>query len=298
MANHVSHAALPYPVKGCRFTLLVPYRNSSGAPTDPTTPDTEISKDAGSFADCTEEVTTISGSNGMGYITLTGDETNASMVALAAKAASGPQTTLATVYPRVLAALQSGTAGAGAAGSITLASAIALDDYYIGCLVRTTGGTGGGGGSGSQNNQVRLITDFVGSTLVASVTPNWETTPDNTTTYEVLATPEWASRVSNLKVINDDVDAAIRQRLATLQAIPGQVDNTVTPTASIFQSDTAEVVKASANYWVGRLVVFTSGALIGQMRVITASVNAAGQTRFTCDSFTSAPSNDDDFLIL
>lgn len=188
MSNSVGHAALPYPIRGCRFTVAVPYLDADGDPTDPTTPDTEVSKDGGAFADCSEEVTTISGSNGMGYLTLTGDETNCSLLALCAKVASGPKATLLACAPRVLPTLRSGTAQAGAAGTITLdASASAIDNYYVGCILQTTGGTGGGGGSGSANNQARVITAYNGSTKVASVSPNWETNPDNTTTFAVLA---------------------------------------------------------------------------------------------------------------
>lgn len=188
MANHISHASLPFPVKQARFTILVPYLDSDGDPTDPTTPDTEVSQDGGAFADAAEEVTTITGSNGLGYITLTGAEMNNSAVGVAFKVASGPKATLMTLFPRVLPVEHSGTAQAGAAGTITLASgASAIDDYYNGCIVRTTGGTGGGG-TGGANNQARVITDYVGSTKVATVVPNWETTPDSTTTYEVQIT--------------------------------------------------------------------------------------------------------------
>jgi hypothetical protein len=38
----------------------VPFLDADGDPTDPTTPDTEFSLDAGAFADCAEEVTTVS----------------------------------------------------------------------------------------------------------------------------------------------------------------------------------------------------------------------------------------------
>jgi hypothetical protein len=188
MANSASHAALPYPVKGCRYTLAVPYLDADGDPTDPTTPDTEVSKDGGTFADCAEEVTTITGSNGAGFLTLTGAETDCSLLVLAAKVASGPKATLATLVPRVLPTIASGTAQAGANGTITLASgASAVDDYFVGCIVKTTGGTGGGG-TGGANNQARVITDYVGSTKVATVVPNWETNPANDTTYEILLT--------------------------------------------------------------------------------------------------------------
>lgn len=72
-----------------------------------------------------------------------------------------------------------GTAQAGAAGSITLAASgpSAVNDVYNGAIITITGGTG--------NGQVRVISDYVGSTKVASVTPNWTTPPDNTSTYSV-----------------------------------------------------------------------------------------------------------------
>src|SRR3990172_7681633 len=112
MANHISHAAQPW-VKGCRFTLEVPYLDADGDPLDPTTPDTERSIDGAAFADCTEEVTVITGGNGFGYISLTGDEMNGSLIVIAAKVASGPKATLGSFHPRVLPVLRSGTAIGG-----------------------------------------------------------------------------------------------------------------------------------------------------------------------------------------
>ena len=190
MANHISHAALPYPIKNARYTVPITYLDADGDPTDPTTPDTEVSIDGAAFADCAEEVTTITGSNGAGYITLSGAEMNGSLVFLAAKAASGPKATLATLAPRVLPVIHSGTAQAGGATSITLengANSMA-GSAYTGMFVKTTGGTGGGG-TGGANNQVRMITDYNVSTptaCVATVSPAWEVNPSSDTTYEIL----------------------------------------------------------------------------------------------------------------
>ena len=187
MANSIGHASLPFPIKGCRYTIPMLYLDADGDPTDPTTPDTEISKDGAAFADCTEEVSTITGSNGAGYITLTGDELNCSLAIVAAKVASGPKATLVTLVPRIMRVIELGTAQAGGATSITLASGASdSNTAYSGLFVRTTGGTGGAGGSGSLNNQARIITAYNGSTKVATVEPAWETNPDSTTTYEVL----------------------------------------------------------------------------------------------------------------
>ena len=78
-----------------------------------------------------------------------------------------------------LQTIRSNTAQAGAAGTITLdASASAVDDFYNDTLVYLTGGTGAG--------QVRRIRDYVGSTKVATIIPNWTTTPDATTTFAIL----------------------------------------------------------------------------------------------------------------
>ena len=84
-------------------------------------------------------------------------------------------------YLVIAEAISSGTAQAGAAGTITLAAGESATDHLLeGALVRITGGTGSG--------QTRLITGYVGSTKVASVDRNWTTNPDSTSTYELIPT--------------------------------------------------------------------------------------------------------------
>ena len=78
-----------------------------------------------------------------------------------------------------------GTATAGTASSITLdASASADDDFYNNYTVTITSGTGSG--------QSRKISDYVGSSKVATVSVNWTTTPDATSVYSIslAAIPE------------------------------------------------------------------------------------------------------------
>lgn len=290
MANHVSHAALPYPVKGARFSLLIPFLDADGDPTDPATPDTEVSIDGAAFADATEEVATITGSNGMGYITLGGDTMNSSMVAVAAKVASGPKATLATLYPRVLPSIRTGTAQAGAAGTITLDSgASAIDDFYVGCIVKTTGGTGGGGGSGSLGNQARVITDYVGSTKVATIEPNWETNPGATTTFAILYTEMALYRLSDIVMINGSLTAAQKLALSSDVIITGVAE---TGTLSTTQA-TTDLSEATDNHYNGCMIKWTSGALLGQVSDITAYLGSSGRLTFT--ALTEAPSNGDTF---
>ena len=74
-----------------------------------------------------------------------------------------------------------GTAQAGSAGSITLASgASGTDDYYNGMVISITGGTG----SGSKG----IITDYVGSSKVATVQKSTAAfTPATSSTYSIEA---------------------------------------------------------------------------------------------------------------
>lgn len=71
-----------------------------------------------------------------------------------------------------------GTAQAGAATTITLAAgASSVNNFYTGMYVEITSGTGSG--------QIRQITNYVGSTRVATVNTAWATNPNNTSVYSV-----------------------------------------------------------------------------------------------------------------
>jgi len=73
---------------------------------------------------------------------------------------------------------RSDTAQAGGSDTITLDSgALANDDIYNGSTIRITGGTG--------NGQKRVISDYVGSSKVATVSVAWTTQPDATSTFTV-----------------------------------------------------------------------------------------------------------------
>lgn len=318
MANHASHAALPFPVKNARFTIGVGYLNSSGVPTDPTTPDTEISKDGGTFADTAEEVTTVAGSNGSGYITLSGAEMDCSIAQLAAKVASGPNNSLIPdIRPRVLPVLHSGTAQAGAAGTITLTSGAPAYDLS-GCIVKTTGGTGGGG-TGGANNQARVITAYNPSTKVATVVPNWETNPSSDTTYEVLIT-EMAVNALIANVVSWAGAAVAAVNVAGVPKVdlthivgntggPTQLDRsarsivrgtaTTGGTTTSIPTSSLDPAASVTDQFKGRVVVFdkdtTTAALRGQATDITTSSSGGV---LTVTLMTTAPASGDTFVII
>jgi len=259
MAVHASHAGLPYCVKGARYSFLVPYLDADGDPTAPATPDTEISKDNGAAADCAEEVSATSGMDGMALHTISGAETDCSVLALNAKVASGPKATLMTIYPRVLPVLFSVTATAGAAGTITLPTSVRrIANLISGCIIRTTGGTGGGG-TGGANNQARVCTAF-STAGVATVVPNWETNPDNTTTVEVLLTEMAQHALLAMVMVELSTPPAIassvlgdwfswifsgsrnkRTETATQQVVRNEADNATIGTATVSDDTTTTV---------------------------------------------------------
>lgn len=75
--------------------------------------------------------------------------------------------------------LRIATAQAGSSGSITLdGSSSASDDYYNGTWCAILSGTG--------SKQVRLISDYTGSTKVATVSPDWVTSPDSSSVFGIV----------------------------------------------------------------------------------------------------------------
>lgn len=89
------------------------------------------------------------------------------------------------------------TAQAGAARSITLAAtSSAVDDAYNGMGITITSGTGSG-----QNNTVQ---DYNGTTKVATMRNNWDTTPDNTSVYDIANGTIVVQGGKNLRFIGGD----------------------------------------------------------------------------------------------
>jgi hypothetical protein len=81
------------------------------------------------------------------------------------------------------AVMRANTATAGGASTITLdASASSTDDYYNGAVIMITSGTGAG--------QARVISDYVGGTLVATVNRSWSTNPASGSKFIIIGGSE------------------------------------------------------------------------------------------------------------
>jgi hypothetical protein len=130
--------------------------------------------------------------------------------------------------------IHSGTAQAGATASITLASsASTTDGIYDPSVVRISGGTGAG--------QARMIIQYEGSTRVASVDRDWRVAPDNTSTYEVVAT-------QNIISSNEGLAQGGGASSVTLNADASAVDDC----------------------YVGQLIALRTGTGQDQSRIVTA----------------------------
>lgn len=93
--------ARPFPLKNTAYRVTFPIMDADGdLVTGATGLDSEVSKDGGTFADCTSEATEIATSSGMYYLDLTATEMNADTVAIIVKTtSSGAKTTPIVLYP-------------------------------------------------------------------------------------------------------------------------------------------------------------------------------------------------------
>jgi hypothetical protein len=106
-----------------------------------------------------------------------------------------------------------GTAQAGTSTSITLkSSSSSTDDYFNGLYITITGGTGAG--------QVRIITDYVGSTKVATVDRAWTTAPNSSSTYSITS---WTT-----ESVNQYVNAQPQGRARIVRYVSATVVEAIT----------------------------------------------------------------------
>ena len=229
--------ALPYPIYGVPFGIVFPYFDADGdLVSAATTPDSEVSLNGDTFADCTNEATEIATTSGMWYLLLTAAEVTADVIAIISKSAtSGMKTTPIVLYPRKLVTIRSGTSAGGAAGYITLdASASAVDDYYNGmvCIATIDG-----------NVEARVISDYTGSNQQAAVVPNWNVVPDADDTF-IIKLPEGV-QINQANATHVSSTAQTAGDLAALvTTVDGIVDDILVDTGTTLEADLDAIIAA------------------------------------------------------
>ena len=317
---HAAGDAHEYPVFGYHYRVTFPLLDEdgdlvTGGASD--TPDSERSLDGATFADCTNEIAEIATSSGMYFLDLTGAEMAAKTVAGIVKVASSTtQTTPFVLYPRRLPVLETGTAQAGANGSVTLAAgASAEDDFYNGLFVGITNDSPSG-----VDNQLRRIIDYDGGTKVAIVDSDWGTNPTVASTYELLipegysvaawggtkvADPDTAGH-PNTKAdvvrLDNSAPAAVNLKQASLamQVITVQTAEGAANTDTIFDTD---LPLENADYYGdtdgGLVIAFVGGeAQQFQTRRIVASATGTLNTRITLEAALDGIPADADVMVV
>ncbi len=219
--------------------------------------------------------------SGWYYVDLSATDTgtNGPLIVLGTATACDNSTiayTVATAATSQNLIVRSSTAQAGNANSITLdASASATSDLYKGMVIWTTGGTGVG--------QARIITNYNGSTKVATIDRAWATAPSSSTTFSILPTDS-PSLNTNLQVTANVSQAVIRSGTAQTGS-----------TANTIKLDTG--ASATNSIYVSDLVTITGGTGLGQTRTII-SYNGTTKVATVDRNWVVTPDNTSTFNIL
>lgn len=290
--------ARPIPIKNTAFRAVFPILDADGdLVTGATGLDSEVSKDQGTFADCTNEATEIATSSGMYYLDLTSTEMNADCVAIIVKTtSSGAKTTVLVMYPEetgdinVDVTAYGGTAGTFSGGRPE---------------VNTTHAAGTAWGSGAIT-AASIAADAITAAKVADGTIDANTFAAGAITASAIATDAIGAAELAADAVAEIADAVWDEAMSghltvgtygqVLRALglTGEVNDAGATTTSFAVDGFTE---ATADHFNGSIIVFTSGACAGQARTIT-DYSATTQTVTLAEALTDAPANNDDIVII
>lgn len=175
--------------------------------------------------------------------------------------------------------LRIGIAQGGGDSSITLdASAWSDDNIPVGAIIALIG-------TGTGQGQVRMITEYNGSTKVATIEPPWTVIPDNTTGFRINPFNQpW------------DALAANHRRVGTF----GQGSQVLRTGAVASATGTTIVLDAGASgindEYIGLLVLIMSGTGRGQFRYISDYVGATKTA--TVDTWGTNPDSTSRYVLI
>jgi hypothetical protein len=205
------------------------------------TGDSKISQNGAALANTTNLIVQTQASSPNYSITLTSTEmtfTAAGRIMVFLIDADGPlwQDTVLQIFPitEFFGAARIGLAQAGATTTVTLDSAAsAVNGYYQEASILLTGGTGAG--------QSRTITNYVGSTKVATVNRAWATNPANGTQFRIQQGGDVWDQLDGALVTGPITGPNVSFR-QNIQLLRRRFYNQVTQTASVqtvYQDDNA-----------------------------------------------------------
>jgi uncharacterized protein YejL (UPF0352 family) len=209
---------------------------------------------------------------------------------------AGLVTDMATLLSRITSA-RAGYLDNLSAGSVALSSDIAT------LLARLTATRAGyldnlSAGAVAQASALATVGSYVDTEIAAIIAAIAVLQADTDDIQTRLPSALVGGRMdSNISAINNSNAAAIRQALAAGVIIPGTVDSTAfSPTTTQFEAD--DITTAAADHYNGRVIIFTSGSLIGQATSISDYALATGRGHFTVPLLTAAPADNVTFIIV
>jgi hypothetical protein len=155
-----------------------------------------------------------------------------------------------------------------------------------------------------------IVLDYTGSskTVTLAAAPTFTIAAGDNVSVLALAPLQPATAGSTLTVTSGRANADVthlnggtanllKQIAALSTMVTGTVDTgSFTPTTTAFEAD--DVTEATTSHYVGRNVLFTSGALLGQAARITAYQLSGANGKFTVTTMTEAPANNDTFVVV
>jgi hypothetical protein len=236
-----------------------------------------VSKDGGTFADCTNEATEIATSSGVYYLDLTSTEMNADTVAVVVKTtSSGAKTTTLVIYPLKDGDIIANTTQVG--GQTASASATVTFPSTVSSL--TAAGV---------RSELAVELGRIDATVASRLASASYTTPPTSGTIADAVWDEAYNQHTTAGTFGKLMDILRKANYVT----DGSVAAGGTPTTTVFRTDLTEPNGTFDN----QTLLFVSGALTGQSTPIE-TYSATNGTITVGDPLTAAPTAGDAFVLL
>jgi len=169
-----------------------------------------------------------------------------------------------------------GAAGAGLTALATQASVNTIDDFL--------------------DTEIAAILVAVGTTLQAEIDGVQADTEDIQARLPAALTAG-GNMKSDVLALNGVTGSAAALERSAATIVTGTVDDTAAaPTTTEFEAD--DITEATADHYNGRIIIFTSGAMLGQATDIIDYALVTGRGHFTVTALTEAPANNVTFVIV
>jgi len=295
------------PKKNTAFEVQFPIYDADGdLVTAATTPDSEVSKDHGTFTDCTNEAIEIATSSGVYYLSLTNTEMNADIVATITKTGTaGAKTAVNVMYTvtRQLVDLawptttgRSMDVDATGGVEITAGQSVNVASFTAGAIDAAAIATGAIDADAIADNAIdagAIAADAITAAKIAAGAIDADAIAadaiGSSEFAQAAADKVWSSATRNLTALGFvlgaadigtgaiDADALAADAVTELRSLASGTSDSGSTTTMV---DAARA-EGDTDYWKGCLILFTSGTIAGQVRLITGFTPASDTITFT-----------------